>query len=99
MTALRADAEHDPRGVAEAISTLRMAYEMIESELSDRTWVAGKEFPIADCSAAPSPSMHQSWSRSHLATSVWPLTSSACSVARQSNAPSGKPVPTSTASR
>jgi glutathione S-transferase len=51
---LRADGEHDHRGVAEAISTLRMAYEMIESKLSDRTWAAGKEFTIADCSAAPS---------------------------------------------
>ena len=74
---LRADGEHDPRGVAEAISTLRMAYEMIESKLSDRIWIAGKEFTIAARLHRPS-SMHKSWSPSHLATSVWRLTSSAC---------------------
>jgi glutathione S-transferase len=50
---LRAD-ERDLRGVAEAISTPRTAYDMIESKLSDRTWAAGNEFTIADCSAAPS---------------------------------------------
>lgn len=50
----RAEGEHDPVGVADAISTLRMAYDLVESRLGDRTWGAGGDFSIADCSAAPS---------------------------------------------
>jgi glutathione S-transferase len=50
---LKADGEHDPRGVADAISTLRMAYGMIERGIADRTWAAGEAFSIADCAAAP----------------------------------------------
>jgi glutathione S-transferase len=50
---LRADGEHDRRGVADAISTLRMAYDMIERGIADRTWAAGESFSLADCAAAP----------------------------------------------
>jgi glutathione S-transferase len=49
----RADGEHDARGVADAISTLHMAYGMIEQGIADRTWAAGDAFSVADCSAAP----------------------------------------------
>jgi glutathione S-transferase len=49
----RAQGQHDPVGVAEAIATLRMAYGMIEQHMANRTWAAGEEFSIADCSAAP----------------------------------------------
>lgn len=49
----RAQKEHDPRGVADAISTLRMAYEMIEHGIGDRICAAGEVFSIADCAAAP----------------------------------------------
>lgn len=50
---LRADGEHDPRGVTDAISTLRMAYGLIERGIADRSWAAGEAFSIADCAAAP----------------------------------------------
>lgn len=49
----RADGERDPRGVAEALSTLRMAYGMIERGIEGRTWAAGETFTMADCAAAP----------------------------------------------
>jgi glutathione S-transferase len=39
---LRADGEHDARGVADARSTLGTAYDMIERRMSDRTW-GGRE--------------------------------------------------------
>jgi glutathione S-transferase len=50
---LRADGEHDPRGVAEAMSTLATAYDMIERRMADRTWAVGETFSLADCAAAP----------------------------------------------
>ena len=50
---LRADGEHDPRGVADARSTLGTAYDMIERRMSDRTWAVGESFTLADCAAAP----------------------------------------------
>ena len=50
---LRADGEHDSRGVAEAMSTLATAYDMIERRMADRTWAVGETFGLADCAAAP----------------------------------------------
>jgi glutathione S-transferase len=50
---LKADGERDPGGVADAISTLRMAYNMIERGIEERTRAAGEAFSIADCAAAP----------------------------------------------
>jgi glutathione S-transferase len=50
---LRADGEHDPRGVADARSTLGTAYDMVERWMSDRTWAVGERFTLADCAAAP----------------------------------------------
>jgi glutathione S-transferase len=50
---LRADGEHDPRGVADARSTLGTAYDMIERRMAHRTWVVGERFSLADCAAAP----------------------------------------------
>jgi len=50
---LRADGDHDPRGVADAISTLGTAYDMTERRMADRTWVVGQSFSLADCAAAP----------------------------------------------
>jgi glutathione S-transferase len=43
----------DPHGVAEARSTLRTAYAMIDGQLADRPWATGDAFTLADCSAAP----------------------------------------------
>jgi glutathione S-transferase len=45
----------DPHGVAEAKALLARAYEMAEAELA-RTgadWIAGDDFSLADCGAAP----------------------------------------------
>jgi glutathione S-transferase len=50
---LRADGEHDPRGVADARSTLGTAYDMIERRMAERSWVVGDRFSLADCAAAP----------------------------------------------
>jgi len=50
---LRADGEHDPRGVADASAGLTTAYDMIERRMADRTWAAGEAFSLADCAAAP----------------------------------------------
>lgn len=50
---MRAEGEHDARGVAEARATLRSAYAMIEGQLAGRTWAVGDAFSIADCAAAP----------------------------------------------
>lgn len=50
---MRAEGEHDPRGVADAHEALKAAYEMIEPRLAGRTWAIGDAFTIADCAAAP----------------------------------------------
>ena len=50
---LRAEGEHDPRGVANARATLKTAYGMIERQLADKTWATGEAFNLADRSAAP----------------------------------------------
>jgi glutathione S-transferase len=50
---LRAEGEKDPKGVAEAIATLKVAYDMIERQVADKTWALGEAFTIADCAAAP----------------------------------------------
>lgn len=50
---MRAEGEHDPRGVADAHESLKAAYEMIEPRLAGRTWAIGDAFTIADCAAAP----------------------------------------------
>jgi glutathione S-transferase len=49
---LRPETERDPRGVANARSTLRMAYELVDQHFKHRQWAAGS-FSIADCAAAP----------------------------------------------
>ena len=50
---LRAAASRDPHGVAEAKSTLRTAYEMLDAHMANRVWSGGNAFTLADCSAAP----------------------------------------------
>jgi len=43
----------DPHGVAQALSQLDMAYDLLEGELAGRAWAAGEDFGLADCAAAP----------------------------------------------
>jgi glutathione S-transferase len=50
---LRSDGSQDRVGVAEAHSTLRTAYKMLDAHLDNRAWAGGDEFTMADCSAAP----------------------------------------------
>jgi glutathione S-transferase len=51
--ALRPPDGKDPHGVAQAHATLDLAYATLNRQLGDR-WLAGEDFTIADCAAAPS---------------------------------------------
>jgi len=50
---IRPEGAHDPHGVADAATSLRTAYGMIEQRMASRTWAIGDSFGIADCAAAP----------------------------------------------
>ena len=50
---LRPEGRNDPEGVAQARVMLDSAYALLDSRLADRGWVAGDEFTLADCAAAP----------------------------------------------
>jgi glutathione S-transferase len=50
---IRAEGEHDPKGVADARTMLANAYDMLERRCADRAWAIGEVFTIVDCSAAP----------------------------------------------
>jgi len=50
---LRPQPDRDPTGVAKARETLAMAYGLLERRLQGRPWVAGDQFSLADCTAAP----------------------------------------------
>jgi glutathione S-transferase len=53
LDAMRGEDEHDPKGVAEARSTLDRAYAWLEDHMAGREWAAGGGFGLADCAAAP----------------------------------------------
>jgi glutathione S-transferase len=50
---LRPEGDRDAYGVAEARKTLDAAYGWLETRLEGRTWAAGDDFGLADCSGAP----------------------------------------------
>ena len=50
---LRAEAERDPRGVANAHMRLDTAYAIAEQFLDQAGWAVGHDFSLADCAAAP----------------------------------------------
>ncbi|NEX92964.1 glutathione S-transferase family protein [Caulobacter sp. 17J65-9] len=50
---LRAEAERDPRGVADARAQLEAAYDLVEARMAGRAFAAGDAFSLADCAAAP----------------------------------------------
>jgi glutathione S-transferase len=50
---LRPEGRDDPFGVEEARAQLDTAYDVFESRLATRAWLAGDAFTIADCAAAP----------------------------------------------
>ena len=54
--ALRPPDAKDPHGVSEAHATLELAYATLERQLDGRDhdgWLAGDDFTLADCAAAP----------------------------------------------
>lgn len=50
---LRAESDRDPIAVEKARDTLAMTYGLLEQRLAERPWVAGQQFSMADCTAAP----------------------------------------------
>ncbi|MEQ1579064.1 MAG: glutathione S-transferase family protein [Steroidobacteraceae bacterium] len=52
--AIRPADQRDPYGVADARKLLDKAYHWLDGTLSEREWVAGGTFSLADCAAAPS---------------------------------------------
>jgi glutathione S-transferase len=51
---LRPEGRGDPEGVREARAALDRAYDLLDSRLAGREWLAGTGFSLADCAAAPS---------------------------------------------
>ncbi len=51
---MRAAADRDPQGVAEAHRTLDAAYRWLDGSMAGREWADGVSFSLADCAAAPS---------------------------------------------
>jgi glutathione S-transferase len=50
---LRPAGKNDAYGVDDAKALLRTAYDMINADMSARTWAIGESFGMADCAAAP----------------------------------------------
>jgi glutathione S-transferase len=50
---LRSESARDQNTVVEAHCALRLAYDMIERQMSNRIWAVGEDFSIADCAAFP----------------------------------------------
>ena len=50
---LRAHANRDPAGVADAEAQLDISYEWLDSAMGNRVWAGGECFSLADCAAAP----------------------------------------------
>ena len=50
---IRAPADRDPAGVADAHALLDRAYAWLDGALAGRTWATGDAFTLADCAAAP----------------------------------------------
>jgi glutathione S-transferase len=57
---LRAPADRDPAGVADARAMLDTAYRWLDGVMAERRWAAGDSFSLADCAAAPA-LFYRSW--------------------------------------
>ena len=53
LDAIRAPAQRDPHGVAEARALLDTAYTWLDGVMAGREWAAHDTFSLADCAAAP----------------------------------------------
>jgi glutathione S-transferase len=51
--ALRPETARDARGVAEALTMLETAYQILDRWMATREWAAADSFTLADCAAAP----------------------------------------------
>lgn len=52
---MRPAEQRDPHGVADARAMLDTSYAWLDKMMGDREWVAGANFSLADCAAAPFP--------------------------------------------
>jgi glutathione S-transferase len=50
---MRAAGEGDARGVADATTSLDIAYGWLERKIDQQGWATGEQFTLADCAAAP----------------------------------------------
>jgi glutathione S-transferase len=50
---LRPEGRSDPEGVDQARATLDRAYALLDAQLVADGWLAGPQFTLADCAAAP----------------------------------------------
>jgi glutathione S-transferase len=50
---LRPEGSADPHGVEEAKAKLDQVYPVLDRQLRDNEWLAGPDFTLADCAAAP----------------------------------------------
>lgn len=50
---LRPTGKNDSHGVEQAKELLRTSYDVIEKDMTAKTWAAGDAFTMADCAAAP----------------------------------------------
>lgn len=50
---LRPAGQNDAHGVAQARALLQTAYDLLEKEMTSKTWAMGEDFSLADCAAAP----------------------------------------------
>jgi glutathione S-transferase len=53
LDSIRAPADRDELGVAEARAMLDTAYAWLDNAMAGRQWAAGDAFSLADCAAAP----------------------------------------------
>jgi glutathione S-transferase len=53
LDSMRADGEHDAKGVAEARTMLDSAYGWLEKRVAQQAWAVGSHFTMGDCAAAP----------------------------------------------
>jgi glutathione S-transferase len=60
--AIRAPAQRDPQGVAEARALLDAAYAWLDDVMAEREWAAHGAFSLADCAAAPA-LFYADWAR------------------------------------
>jgi glutathione S-transferase len=53
LDSLRPEGRGDAHGVADARATLDRAYALLDEHLAEHEWLAGPQFTVADCAAAP----------------------------------------------